>query len=200
MNKEDILGYIIIILILFISYKIYRDSDIFQLKCIMSTVDGDKYCVRERKDVQAASNLLASITEKMKALVKYLDEKYPKESGKDNVRRLVKKFNPRKIVETLPTSEYTAYSENKGQKIAFCLNKKKDDNNHLIEENTLMFVALHEMAHVASKSIGHNTEFWDNFTFLIGEAEEIKIYTPIDYSKKNEEYCGMTITSSPYFT
>jgi hypothetical protein len=73
MNKEDILGYIIIILILFISYKIYRDSDIFQLKCIMSTVDGDKYCVRERKDVQAASDLLARITEKMKALVKYLD-------------------------------------------------------------------------------------------------------------------------------
>lgn len=200
MNKEDILGYIIIILILFISYKIYRDSDIFQLKCIMSTVDGDKYCVRERKDVQKAVNLLASVTEKMKALVKYLDEKYPKESGKDNVRRLVQKFNPRKIVETLPTSEYTAYSENKGQKIAFCLNKKKEDNNHLIEENTLMFVALHEMAHVASKSIGHNTEFWDNFTFLIGEAEEIKVYTPIDYSKKNEEYCGMTITSSPYFT
>lgn len=200
MNKEDILGYIIIILILFISYKIYRDSDIFQLKCIMSTVDGDKYCVRERKDVQKASDLLARITEKMKALVKYLDEKYPKESGKDNVRRLVQKFNPKKIVETLPTSEYTAYSENKGQKIAFCLNKKKEDNNHLIEENTLMFVALHEMAHVASKSIGHNTEFWDNFTFLIGEAEEIKVYTPVDYSKKNEEYCGMTITSSPYFT
>ena len=200
MNKEDILGYIIIILILFISYKIYRDSDIFQLKCIMSTVDGDKYCVRERKDVQAASDLLASITEKMKVLVKYLDEKYGGDPTKENVKRLVKKFNPKKIVETLPTSEYTAYSENKGQKIAFCLNKKKEDNNHLIEENTLMFVALHEMAHVASKSIGHNTEFWDNFTFLIGEAEEIKIYTPIDYSKKNEEYCGMTITSSPYFT
>jgi hypothetical protein len=200
MNKEDILGYIIIILILFISYKIYRDSDIFQLKCIMSTVDGDKYCVRERKDVQAASDLLARITEKMKALVKYLDEKYGGDPTKENVKRLVKKFNPKKIVETLPTSEYTAYSENKGQKIAFCLNKKKEDNNHLIEENTLMFVALHEMAHVASKSIGPNTEFWDNFTFLIGEAEEIKVYTPIDYSKKNEEYCGMTITSSPYFT
>jgi hypothetical protein len=200
MDKEDILGYIIIILILFISYKIYSDSDIFQLKCVVSTVDGDKYCVRERKDVQKASDLLARITEKMKLLVEYLDEKYPKESGKDNVRRLVQKFNPKKIVETLPTSEYTAYSENKGQKIAFCLNKKKEDNNHLIEENTLMFVALHEMAHVASKSIGHNTEFWDNFTFLIGEAEELKVYTPIDYSKKNEEYCGMTITSSPYFT
>jgi predicted metal-dependent hydrolase len=200
MNKEDILGYIIIIAVLFISYKIYRDSDIFQLKCIISTVDGEKYCVRERKNVQSASDLLARITEKMRSLVKYLDEKYPKESNKENVRRLVKKFNPKKIVETLPTSEYTAYSENKGQKIAFCLNKQKKDNDNLIDENTLMFVALHEMAHVASKSIGHNEEFWDNFTFLIGEAEEIQIYTPIDYSKKNADYCGMTITNSPYFT
>lgn len=200
MNKEDILGYVIIILILFISYKIYSDSDIFQLKCIVSTVDGEKYCVRERKNVQAASNLLARITERMTTLVKNLDEKYPEGSGKENIRRLVKKFNPKKIVETLPTSEYTAYSENKGQKIAFCLNKKKNDNNNLIDENTLMFVALHEMAHVASKSIGHNTEFWDNFAFLIEEAESFKLYTPVDYSKKNAEYCGMSITSSPYFT
>lgn len=198
MNKEDVLGYVIIILVLFISYKIYSDSDIFQLKCIVSTVDGEKYCVRERKEVGRAVDLLARITEKMKKLVAHLDAKYPKD--KENVRRLVTKFNPKKIVETLPTSEYTAYSENKGQKIAFCLNKQKKDNDNLIDENTLMFVALHEMAHVASKSIGHNTEFWNNFTFLIEEAEEIQLYTPIDYSKKNAEYCGMTITSSPYFT
>lgn len=198
MNKEDVLGYVIIILVLFISYKIYCDSDIFQLKCIVSTIDGEKYCVRERNEVGRAVDLLARITEKMKKVVDHVDKKYPKD--KENVRRLVKKFNPKKIVETLPTSEYTAYSENKGQKIAFCLNKKKQDNDNLIDENTLMFVALHEMAHVASKSIGHNTEFWDNFSFLIGEAEEIQMYTPIDYSKKNTEYCGMTITSSPYFT
>jgi hypothetical protein len=200
MNKEDVLGYVIIILVLFISYKIYSDSDIFQLKCIVSTVDGEKYCVRERKNVQNASDLLARIAEKMKKVVDHVDKKYPKESGKENVRRLVSKFNPKKIVETLPTSEYTAYSENKGQKIEFCLNKQKENNDNFIDENTLMFVALHEMAHVASKSIGHNTEFWDNFAFLIGEAEEIQLYTPIDYSKKNAEYCGMTITSSPYFT
>ena len=157
MNKEDVLGYVIIILVLFISYKIYSDSDIFQLKCIVSTVDGEKYCVRERKNVQNASDLLARIAEKMKKVVEHVDKKYPKESGKENIRRLVSKFNPKKIVETLPTSEYTAYSENKGQKIAFCLNKQKENNDNLIDENTLMFVALHEMAHVASKSIGHNT-------------------------------------------
>jgi hypothetical protein len=196
MNKEDILGYIVIVLILIISYKLYIDSDMFQLKCVVSSIDGDKYCVRERENIQNASDLLAKTTDKMKKLVKYVGEKY---KDKDNVKRLVKKFNPKKIVETLPTSEYTAYSENKGQKIAFCLNKEKKDDNHLIDENTLMFVALHEMAHVASESIGHNKEFWDNFKFLIKEASEAELYNPIDYSKKNEEYCGMTISSSPFF-
>ena len=195
--NEDILGYIIIALVIFISYKIYIDSDIFQLKCIVSTVDGDKYCVRERKNVQQASDLLAKITEKMKKVVEYVKEKHP---DKENVSRLVKRFNPRKIVETLPTSQYTAYSENKGQKIAFCLNKEKENNNNLIDENTLMFVALHEMAHVASKSVGHNTEFWDNFRFLIEQADEAGLYQPVDYSASNEEYCGMTITSSPYYS
>jgi hypothetical protein len=196
MNKEDILGYVMIIFILIISYKIYKDSDFFQLKCIVSTVDGDKYCVRERTNLQNASDLLATTTKKMKQLVEYVDEKYP---DKPNIRRLVKKFNPKKIVETLPTSEYTAYSENKGEKIAFCLNKKKNDNTNLIDENTLMFVAIHELSHVASVSIGHNKEFWDNFKFLLKEAKDAGVYKMVDYSANNQEYCGMTITDNPYF-
>ena len=198
MNKSDILGYFFVGFILVVcGYMYYSNSNDFQLKCIVSTVDGNKYCVREREKIQDAADLLAKVTEKCRQLVEYMKEKYPE---KDSVKRLAKGFNPKKVMETLPTSTYTAYSENKGKKIAFCLNKQKENNNNLIDENTLMFVALHEMAHVASKSIGHNTEFWDNFAFLIGEAEEIQLYTPIDYSKKNAEYCGMTITSSPYFT
>ena len=196
MNKEDILGYVMIIFILIIAYKIYKDSDYFQLKCIVSTVDGDKYCVRERTNLQPASDLLATTAMKMKKLVAYVDEKHP---DKPNIRRLVKKFNPKKIVETLPTSEYTAYSENKGEKIAFCLNKKKNDNTNLIDENTLMFVAIHELSHVASESIGHNKEFWDNFKFLLKEATDAGVYKMVDYSSNNTEYCGMTITDNPYY-
>jgi hypothetical protein len=196
MNKDDILGWVMIIFILIISYKIFTESDYFQLKCIVSTVDGDKYCVRERKNIKEASNLLARTTVKMKKLVEYVDKKHP---DNPNIRRLVKKFNPKKIVETLPTSEYTAYSENKGQKIAFCLNKIKENNNNLIDENTLMFVAIHEMSHIATESIGHNKDFWDNFKFLLHEAEDAGLYNVVDYSINNEEYCGMTINDNPYF-
>ena len=31
--------------------KIYSESDYFNLKCIISDVDGKKYCVRERKNI-----------------------------------------------------------------------------------------------------------------------------------------------------
>ena len=94
----------------------------------------------------------------------------------------------RLIVETLPTSEYTAYSENKGEKIAFCLsNKSKKDVDNLIDENTLTFVALHELSHLATKSIGHTDEFWSNFKFMLECAEKSGLYRPIDYKKKSKK-------------
>ena len=72
-------------------------------------------------------------------------------------------------------------------------------NQNMIDENTLTFVALHELSHLATKSIGHNDEFWNNFKFLITQASIIQIYTPIDYKKQKQEYCGMNIKDNPYF-
>ena len=197
MNNESILGYVLLIFIFILIIKMYYESDTFQLKCIVSGIDGNKYCVRERKNMKKAANLLATTTENMKKLVTHLKNKYPE---KDNVKLLVKNFNPKKIKEILPTSEYTAYSENKGEKIAFCLNKEnKEDINNLIEMNTLMFVALHELSHIATKSIGHTDEFWDNFKFILIESSKIGIYKPIDYKNNKTEYCGMTINDNPYY-
>jgi len=141
-------------------------------------------------------DLLANTTEKCKKLVEYVGKKYPQQ---DNVKRLVDGFNPKKVMETLPTSTYTAYSENKGEKLAFCLNLKKEDNEKLIDENTLMFVAIHELSHIATKSIGHKTEFWDNFKFLLQNAKEAGIHNPVDYKETPQEYCGMKIHDNPYY-
>jgi hypothetical protein len=193
--KINWVGYAIIALVLLISIQIYRDSDTFNLKCIISDVDGKKYCVRERAKLTLAADRLATVNQKMDKLVQHCKETYP---NRENVKRLVAGYNPKQIYETLPTSEYTAYSQNKGEKLAFCLNTEKEGGN-LIDPNTLMFVALHELSHIANKSIGHNDEFWDNFRFILGEANKIGIYTPVDYKKKPARYCGMNITDNPYY-
>ena len=194
MKELDFFGYLLIFFIAIVALKIYQESDIFHLKCIVSDVDGNKYCVRERNKIQLAANLLAHVTNKLKKLVKHMNQKYPE---RENVKRLVKNFNPKKVSETLPTSSYTAFSENKGEKLAFCVTTTKT-GNQLIDENTLTFVGIHEIAHTMTISVGHKEEFWKNFKFLLGDAVEMGIYKPVDYKKSPKEYCGMTITDNPY--
>jgi hypothetical protein len=194
-DKQSMLIYIIIVFVIFMGLKIYSESDAFNLKCIISDVDGERYCVRERSKMELAANLLASVTQNLKDLVSYCAKKFPEY---ENVQRMVQKFNPTKISETLPTSEYTAYSENKGEKLAFCLDKQKNGTK-LIDINTLTFVAIHELAHIMTKTEGHKQEFWENFKFLLEQAKDANIYQPVDYKKNNEPYCGMDITDNPYY-
>ena len=195
MKSNDIFGFILLFFVIIMIVKIYYESDYFQLKCIISSVDGNKYCVRERNKLQLAADLLAEITVDMKKLVSHMIKTFP---DRDNIKRLRENFNPKVIVETLPTSEFTAYSENKGEKLAFCVTTTKKGNK-LIDRNTLMFVAMHELAHCMTLSIGHKPEFWQNFKFLIKNAVKINIYTPIDYKKDPQQYCGMSITDNPLF-
>jgi hypothetical protein len=138
----DLLGYVLIIFIIIIVYK---------------------YCVRERKKLNEAADHLAEVSVNLKLLVKDCQENFP---DTEITKNLTKGFNPKKIIETLPTSEFTAYSENKGEKLAFCLEKEKGKSK-LIDINTLTFVAIHELAHIASTQVGHGDEFWNNFKFLL---------------------------------
>jgi len=196
MDKSDYIVYAIVILVLGVCIYIYFQGDTFQLKCIVSTVDGNKYCVREREKLQDAADLLAKTANKCKSLVEYCHNKYP---DTPCVIRLKKGFNPQKFMETLPTSEYTAYSENKGEKLAFCLNKTKKGEDNMIDEHTLTFVAIHELSHIATESIGHKSDFWENFKFLLKCAKEAGIHSPKDYKKAPTEYCGMKIRDNPYY-
>lgn len=191
-----LLHIILIIFILIIAVKLYLDSDTFNLRCIISDVNGNTYCVRDRNKIELAADRLAHVNNNLNKLVNHLSKKYP---DKENVQRLINGYNPKKIYETLPTSEFTAYSENKGEKLAFCLDTEKNSKGRLIDINTLMYVALHEVSHIATKSIGHTDEFWQNFKFMITEAKAINIYTPVDYKKQTARYCGMNITDNPYY-
>lgn len=185
------------VFVLYVSYSIYQESDYFQLKCVISDVDKNTYCVRERKRVKEASDLLAQTATKLERLVAVMSQKAPDDPM---VGRIAKRFDARKIKEILPTSEYTAYSENKGEKLALCLNEKKEDaESRLIDPNTLMYVAMHELAHVGTVSVGHDSEFWANFKRIIEFAAEAGLYRPVDYKKNNTSYCGMKLTDNPYF-
>ena len=132
----------------------------------------------------------------MQQLVDYIQDSYPNDP---RCKKLQTGFSQTKIMETLPTSDLTAYSLNKGEQISFCLNKKKQDNTQLIDEHTLTFVAIHELSHICTESIGHKTEFWENFQQMLIWAKEAGIHEPTPYKKEPVEYCGMKIHDNPYY-
>ena len=186
----------IIVLIMIVFTKFLRDSETLHLKCILSDVDGNTYCVRDRIHKKKAADKLARVVKNCTKLIEHLREKKP---DHPITKRLIKGFNPAKVMETLPTSEHTAYSENKGEKLAFCLNSDKYNNNKLIDENTLNFVALHELSHIATTEIGHPDIYWKNFKFVLESAVECGTYKAEDYKNNPKSYCGMTISDNPYY-
>jgi predicted metal-dependent hydrolase len=159
----------------------------------VSTFDNRKYLVRNLDDKQEAANLLAKIRKNLEDLCEDLKKVYPDHSG---VGRLIEKFNPNSISETSKNSKYTSYSVNKGEKIVLCL-RARDDTENLVDENTLMFVSIHEIAHIMTKSVGHKQEFWKNFKFLLKHAISIGLYKHEDYNNNPKKYCGIMITDTP---
>lgn len=115
---------------------------------------------------------------------------------KDYIKQLHRNLNKDRtlIYENDPKSELTSFSVNKGEEIAFCLKSKKTGDIH--NTNLIMYVAIHEMAHIACPEIGHGELFKKIFKFLTEQAIEINIYSYDDYDSKPVEYCGMILSSN----
>ena len=161
------------------------------LDTVVSKVDNRKYEVQPKEDSQEAADLIANIRKNLILLVNHLIKITPPDE--DKIILLKKNFNPDRLKEGVDNPEYTSYSINKGEQIVLCLRSK----DKLMDINTMLFVVLHELAHLATETIGHDETFWDNFRWILEEAINIGIYKKQDFDKNPVEYCGMTITSSP---
>lgn len=163
------------------------------VKFVKSKLDNKEYLVRTASNSEEAANLLSKLSTRLETFVNSMVEKYPKD---DKVNRLRRRFNPAKISESSADSEYTSYSVNKGEKIVFCL-RSKDKEQQLHDFNTITFVALHELAHLMTESIGHTEEFWDNFRYILKHAIQHGYYEKQNFRERPIKYCGTMITDSP---
>ncbi len=188
--------FIVLLVIFFYSYYNER-LHFYKVELVKSDIDSKMYLVRDQNDKQDAANLLSKIFINMMKLNNYLFEnkkKYPK--YEKYIDQLNEKIQYTKIQESTDNGVYTSYSINKGEQIVFCLRSRKNNSNKLHDLNLLMYVVIHEMAHVACPEFGHTPLFKEIFAFLASEAINIKIYDKIDFNNNNMEYCGLTITDS----
>lgn len=182
----------LVMLMLFgiILYLAYLYNYYSKLTKIKSTYDSHEYYVQDKDDAQNAANLIAQIREKILTLIEHLKKSYPND---ERTVRLSKNYRENSLKEGIDDPRYTSYSVNKGEEIVLCIRNK----DKLMDLNTMMFVVLHELSHLASESIGHTDEFWTNFRWILEESINIGVYKHQEFNKKPVEYCGMSITSSP---
>jgi len=165
------------------------------LVTVKSQVDGKDYQVQNLPDKQAAADLMAQIHSNLETLINHYKTD-PATIADPRVKTMVERFNPDNMMENELTDDSTSYSENKGEKIVVCL-REKSNGYPLIDENTIMFVILHEMAHLMTTTVGHTPEFWTNFRRILQDGTSVGIYRAVNYSKSPVNYCGMTITDTP---
>jgi predicted metal-dependent hydrolase len=192
MNINHLIGMLIIIAFCLLGYTHFENFR-GDMSFTKSPFDDNEYLVRNMHDKNEAANVLAKIRTKLEKICSIMKEKYPDD---ESVIRMVKRFNPDNITEAGKNNQYTSYSVNKGEKLVFCI-RQKDEKESLVDENTVTFVSIHELAHIMTKSVGHTEEFWDNFKRLLKEAIEANLYTKENYSQNPREYCGIKVSDSP---
>lgn len=181
----------LIILGIFVSNR-YRP-----VEYVTSSVDNKKYLVRKMADSGKAADMLARLNQKVVRMIDKLVADYPDDP---RISLLEERYDPNALSEGSNEEGYSSYTVNKGQRIVLCLrsrNKHNPEKNAKLEgENTLVYVVIHELAHLATEEVGHPPAFWKNFKFLVKEAVDMGMYKDHDYSEKPVEYCGVKIDSS----
>jgi len=189
--KETILICIVIIFIYFFLF-INRKNLVY-----VETNSGTKFLVHKDNLKNEKANLLGKIVENMFILKNHMVKninKFPLyEPYIEQLKNNLSETNT-VVYETDPSSQLTSYSVNKGEELSFCLKSKK--TNQLHDLNLLMYVAIHEMAHIACPEIGHGDLFKKIFRKLAEEAIKIGIYKKVNFSEIPTEYCGMILSSS----
>lgn len=171
-----------------------------EVSYVTSNVDGNSYLVQNLPDKQQSADILASIANKLSNLVDQLYQERQKYPQYDKAIQLMKnRFRSQNITEGGQNHDYTTYTLNKGQEISFCL-RTRDKDNSLHDTNLITFVALHELAHIASVQDDpqhRTTEFKENFKFIVKKAVEQNIWQYTDFRTSPRMYCGTLVNSVP---
>lgn len=192
MDSQGFVQYFILFVIVLILILAYQGQTAEYLT-VRSREDNREYVVQKGPDQQDAADTLARIGERLVRLQRHIVDSYPDDERAIQLNEL---FDPENLVEADLDGHGTSYTINKGEKVVICL-RRKDGSQQIESFNTLMFVAIHEFAHILTESIGHTEEFWDNFAWVLKEAVRIGVWEFQDFSETPRMYCGVNITSTP---
>ena len=156
------------------------------------------YVMLRYKDREEAANILHQLNIFTMKLLDRMSEHYKhNESSMKLINNMIHKYDPDYLEENDPTFTvgHKTFTLN-FQKISICLRKKSGE---FYDMNTLQFVMMHELSHIAALEKEHNDYFWLIFKFILHSATMVG-YTPINYALYPFDYCGINVSHNPYFS
>lgn len=205
--------FIVVVLVVILTYLVFGRT---KLEAVPDLAGRKWFVVSRFANKRDAAKLISAIHGNMVSFMSFLKAKYRIDYTDEQLRQLpfasidsvraakykhmLQNYNPDTMYENDPASGSTSYTVDKGSKTYLCLRDKRDMSK-FIDMNTILFVVLHEVAHIANYSNwGHGPEFWRTFAEILHEAEESGVYKPVNYAKTPAEYCGLLINYNPYWT
>ena len=174
---------------MFLLWRLYSTRG---MEYVRSALTGRSYYVKNLPDKQAAADCLARLERTLALLTAHLGTKH---RGDERARRIVQRWDGTLSETDWQNAEEAAYSLDKGQ-VCLCV---RTPRGAIEDHNTAVFVLLHELAHVATREVGHTPAFWRNFRWLLKVAkEEVAIYAHQRFETVPGSYCGKDIFTNPY--
>lgn len=201
MNTILIFITVILLVYFFVTLKLYNENTY-----VKSDIDNNNYLIRQSDTkgndyLKTSANTLAEINNRIIKLIDHLDTKYANDENKNYfIKKFKENYNPNVLSEAAIDNRYTTYTVDK-QDMHICL-RTRDDKEKIYDINLLMYVILHELAHLCNYNEighpiqGHGDEFKNIFKLLVVESILLNIYTYVDYTSQPEEYCGIIISST----
>lgn len=174
--------FLIISKIYFYNKSEYLRSNIYQ----------KSYLVKNTKNKYEKVKMIDKLLESLNILLEDLktNEELNIESDIDEIQERLKKSE---VLENITNSD-TSYTVNKGEKLVICLADRETDD--IYSYNLLMYVLLHELAHIINTTYGHDENFKKVFKVITQRAVDLNLYTYEDYKKSPKNYCGLTLNTN----
>lgn len=191
---------ILVLIILIFIVHINKTNATIEKMTLVEAFNRKKYLVRDLNDKSETANLLAKLMDNLKLLISKLKIKSENTSDKELIKykpfieTIYNKLDGVKVRENEGGNDLTSYSVNKGEELVFCVRSKSNSQIHNINE--LMYVAIHEVAHIGCPETGHTRLFARLNLFLLRKALDMGLYQYRDYSANPVEYCGMILTTN----
>jgi len=186
--EQELLVFALVLLIGYLIYSI-RNAGL-----VRAEFDGQVYMVQELPDKSKAVDLLIKLKTDLGKIAQKSLDRAKKEDNKDYtnyIQIIVNKLNSVFIREVEKDSPYTSYSVNKGEELVFCLRNKQ--SNEFYDYNKILYVAVHEIAHIGCPEVGHTKLFFELNRYILETAQDNNMYEFVDYNNTPEEYCGIQI-------